>query len=338
MITGKGLKSRLVLLGVAAAAVVPATAHAASVRFTAPLFVDKTLAGGEPSNAYATKSGLLVYTSHEGTTHLFSSAIPGAPAESGGFIVNYHNQVNIWTSADQGKTWQLVPFGTATNPFATGFSDPDLTQDSAGNIYNTGIDLANDALFSSQDGGRTWPTGTPQCHEGDRPWLAGGKAERGVPLDRHRRSRARDLPQHRRGRVVRPERDPRPRQPRPTAAPTRGRASSTTTARAGTWSSPSTTTTRTGSSTGSESASWATRATRSATPRPRLPTSTSRRPPRSRTGRRWRSTRRATTTSSGTPTPATRTRPTAARRPTPAARASGACLPRTPRPRWRTRS
>ena len=176
MITGKGLKSRLVLLGVAAAAVVPATAHAASVRFTAPLFVDKTLAGGEPSNAYATKSGLLVYTSHEGTTHLFSSAIPGAPAESGGFICSYHNQVNIWTSADQGKTWQLVPFGTATNPFATGFSDPDLTQDSAGNIYNTGIDLANDALFSSQDGGRTWPTGTPQCHEGDRPWLAGGKA------------------------------------------------------------------------------------------------------------------------------------------------------------------
>jgi hypothetical protein len=176
VITGKGLKLRLVLLGVAAAAAVPASAHAASLRFTAPVFVDRTLAGGEPSNAYATRSGLLVYTSHEGTTHLFSSAIPGAPAESGGFIFNYHNQVNIWTSADQGKSWQLVPFGAATNPFATGFSDPDLTQDSAGNIYNTGIDLANDALFSSQDGGKTWPTGTPQCHEGDRPWLAGGKA------------------------------------------------------------------------------------------------------------------------------------------------------------------
>src|SRR6202007_102947 len=43
-----------------------------------------------------------------------------------------------------------------------------------GNIYNTGIDLANDALFSSSDGGKTWTTGTVQCHNGDRPWLAGG--------------------------------------------------------------------------------------------------------------------------------------------------------------------
>jgi hypothetical protein len=160
----------LVLLG--ALALAPA-AQASGFGFAAPVFVDHTLAGGEPMVAYATKSGLLVYTSHEGTTHLFTSGIPGAPAESGGFIGDYHNQVNIWTSSDNGRTWTLVPFGTATNPFATGFSDPDLTQDAAGNIYNTGIDLANDALFSSQDGGRTWPTGTAQCHEGDRPWLAG---------------------------------------------------------------------------------------------------------------------------------------------------------------------
>jgi hypothetical protein len=178
MITGRGLKTRVTLLGVLAVAVaaVPATAQASPVGFAPPVFVDKALAGGEPSNAYATRSGLLVYTSHEGTTHLFSSNIPGAPAESGAWLGTYRNQVNIWTSADQGKTWQLVPFGVGTNPMATGFSDPDLTEDSTGNIYNTGIDLANDALFSSQDGGRTWPTGTPQCHEGDRPWLAGGKA------------------------------------------------------------------------------------------------------------------------------------------------------------------
>jgi hypothetical protein len=183
--TGRGLIARLV----AAALLVACwalyswfvdAAHAATgapaLRFASPVYVDTTLAGGEPSVAYAVKSGLLVYTSHEGTTHLFSSGLPGAPAESGGFIAGYRNQVNIWTSADHGQTWQLVPFGTATNPFATGFSDPDLTQDAAGNIYNTGIDLANDALFSSQNGGKTWPTGTPQCHEGDRPWLAGGKA------------------------------------------------------------------------------------------------------------------------------------------------------------------
>jgi hypothetical protein len=159
-----------------AAALAPAAARAASFGFGPPVFVDKTLGGGEPTVAYAVKSGLLVYTSHEGTTHLFSSNVPGAPAESGGWLGTYHNQVNIWTSADQGQTWQVVPFGTKTNPMATGFSDPDLTQDDAGNIYNTGIDLANDALFSSQDGGLSWPTGTAQCHEGDRPWLAGGKA------------------------------------------------------------------------------------------------------------------------------------------------------------------
>jgi hypothetical protein len=159
-----------------AAAAVPTAAQAAPFGFAKPVFVDTTLAGGEPSVAYAVKSGLLVYTSHEGTTHLFTSNLLYAPAESGGFIGNYRNQVNIWTSADNGASWQLVPFGTNTNPMATGFSDPDLTQDDAGNIYNTGIDLANDALFSSQDGGKTWPTGTAQCHEGDRPWLAGGKA------------------------------------------------------------------------------------------------------------------------------------------------------------------
>src|SRR5438105_8157104 len=158
-----------------AIAALPDTGHDAGFGFASPVIVDKALAGGEPSLAYAHKSGLLVYTSHEGTTHLFSSNIPGAPAESGAWLGNYHNQVNIWTSADNGASWQLVPFGAATNPMATGFSDPDLTQDAAANIYNTGIDLANDALFSSQDGGKTWPTGTPQCHEGDRPWLAGGK-------------------------------------------------------------------------------------------------------------------------------------------------------------------
>lgn len=149
------------------------SAHASAPHFASPVFVDRALAGGEPTVAYAVRSGLLVYTSHEGTTHLFTSGVPGAPAESGGFISNYHNQVNIWTSSNNGLTWTLVPFGSATNPFATGFSDPDLTQDANGNIYNTGIDLANDALFSSQDGGRHWLTGTAQCHEGDRPWLAG---------------------------------------------------------------------------------------------------------------------------------------------------------------------
>lgn len=166
---------RLALSMSVLAAVAPTAAQAAQLGFGRPVFVDRSLGGGEPSVAYAVKSGLLVYTSHEGTTHLFTSGLPTAPAESGAFLTGYHNQVNIWTSSDNGRRWKLVPFGTHTNPFATGFSDPDLTQDANGNIYNTGIDLANDALFSSQNGGKTWLTGTFNCHEGDRPWLAGGR-------------------------------------------------------------------------------------------------------------------------------------------------------------------
>ena len=174
---GASLRRALWLTGLAFA-LMPAVVSAAPLGFGRPVLVDRTLAGGEPSVAFAAKSGLLVYTAHEGTTHLFSSNIPGAPAESGAWLSDYRNQVNIWTSADNGASWRRVDSvaGFFANPLIdTGFSDPDLTQDDAGNLYNTGIDLANDALFSSQDGGRTWPTGTAECHEGDRPWLAGGR-------------------------------------------------------------------------------------------------------------------------------------------------------------------
>src|SRR5436305_9679002 len=114
----------------------PAAAHAAPLGFAPPGYVDKTLAGGEPSVAYATKSGLLVYTAHEGTTHLFSSNAPGAPAESGGWLANYRNQVNIWTSANNGASWQVVNHlaGFFTDPLVnTGFSHPDPPQDDSQN-------------------------------------------------------------------------------------------------------------------------------------------------------------------------------------------------------------
>jgi hypothetical protein len=154
-------------------------ATSTKVRFGAPIYVDQELAGGEPE-AIATGNGTLVYTAHEGTTHLFRDGVLGAPGGDGDFITNYRNQVNIWYSHDGGVNWRRVNWndsGFFSNPAQnTGFSDPDLTLDEAGNLYNTGIDLANDALFSSQDGGVTWPTGTAQCHDGDRPWLAGGKA------------------------------------------------------------------------------------------------------------------------------------------------------------------
>src|SRR5256886_4711033 len=151
-------------------------ALAAPVRFAKPVFVDRHLAGGEPSVIADTKHHTLIYTAHEGTTHLYRNGI----VNSFDFVSNYRNQVNIWVSTDDGRTWKRDNFdgtGFATIPTKnTGFSDPDLTMDAGGRIYNTGIDLANDALFSSADGGRSWDRGTPQCHDGDRPWLAGGKA------------------------------------------------------------------------------------------------------------------------------------------------------------------
>src|SRR2546423_8819641 len=157
----------------------PGLASAAPLHFATPIYVDQQLAGGEPLVTADPVHGTLIYTSHEGTTHLYQPGL--ASSSTLPFLGNYRDQVNIWTSKDDGKTWQLVNFqstGFATDPsHNVGFSDPDLTTDAGGRAYDTGIDLANDALFSTADGGKTWHRGTPQCHNGDRPWLAGGKKD-----------------------------------------------------------------------------------------------------------------------------------------------------------------
>src|SRR3954465_9785242 len=157
-----------------------ASAAGPAVGFDKPVFVDTELAGGEPLVFADYKHGTIIYSSHEGTTHLYR---PGFTAPLGdlNFAGNYRNQVNIWTSKDDGKTWTRSVFGQtgfATDPSKnTGFSDPDLTQDEGGRVYDTGIDLANDAIFSSADGGLTWDKGNVDCHDGDRPWLAGAKKD-----------------------------------------------------------------------------------------------------------------------------------------------------------------
>jgi hypothetical protein len=153
-------------------------AQATPVGFSKPTFVSTTLAGGEPLVFADTKHGTLVYTSHEGTTHLYRNGLATVPIN---WLAGYRDQVNTWYSKDNGKTWQLSELaGTGTNATGlnarpdqnTGFSDPDLTQDASGRIYNTGINLVSDSLFSTNDGGVTWDKGTTQCHDGDRPWLA----------------------------------------------------------------------------------------------------------------------------------------------------------------------
>jgi len=169
-------------VGLATLAAVPATASSgAHLSFRKPIFVDDQLAGSEGFILYAAKSHRLIYATHEGTTLLLRGGLTGAPTGDSSYLSNYRNQVNMWSSADDGRTWQRVDWngtGFFTGPdHNLGFSDPDLTEDGAGNVYVAGIDLANDALVSSADGGRTWPTGTVQCHEGDRPWLAGGRGD-----------------------------------------------------------------------------------------------------------------------------------------------------------------
>jgi hypothetical protein len=146
------------------------------VGFAKPSYVDTQLAGGEPITFYDRVHQTYIYSSHEGTTHTLHDGVGGAPVGTVDFAQNYRNQVNIWTSRN-GHDWNRVDLsgtGFEADPSKNqGFSDPDLTQDDGGRVYNTGIDLANDALFSSGDGGRTWDKGTINCHNGDRPWLAG---------------------------------------------------------------------------------------------------------------------------------------------------------------------
>src|SRR5436190_16529126 len=148
--------------------------------FAPPIYVDQQLAGGEPEVFADTLHGRLIYSAHEGTTHLYRDGIVNSPWGDFSFVSNYCNQVNVWTSPDSGVNWYRDRYLGSTCPTSpainTGFSDPDLTQDAGGRVYDTGIDLANDSLFSSIDGGKTWDRGTAQCHDGDRPWLAGAKA------------------------------------------------------------------------------------------------------------------------------------------------------------------
>src|SRR3954447_26039449 len=171
----------LVISAVTASLAVPAIASAAPFGFAPAKLVDDTgrLAGGEPVLTTDPIHHTIVYSSHEGTTHIYKNGLPSETTFL--FLSGYRNQVNNWTSTDGGKTWKFAEFlgtGFTQPPIQnTGFSDPDLTQDAGGRVYNTGIDLANDALFSSADGGKTWDRGTPQCHDGDRPWLAGGKKD-----------------------------------------------------------------------------------------------------------------------------------------------------------------
>jgi hypothetical protein len=138
------------------------------------MYIDKGRAGGEPVSVVA-QDGSIIVSAHAGTTHLYKN--PMAALGVTDFAVDYWNQTLNWRSSDGGKTWKFVgllgaPVGPHS-PTSTGFSDPDLTMDASGRIYNTEIDLANIAVYSSTDDGQSWPFANPEIVPGDRPWLLG---------------------------------------------------------------------------------------------------------------------------------------------------------------------
>ena len=160
------------------------TARSASVRcpsvkpapleFGKPRYIDKRRAGGEPVSITA-QDGSLIVSTHAGTTHLYKDpeALPGI----GDFANGYTNQTLNWRSTDGGKSWKFVgTAGQSEGPHSvtsSGFSDPDLTMDAGGRIYNVEINLANVAVFSSPDDGQSWPDANPVAASGDRPWVTG---------------------------------------------------------------------------------------------------------------------------------------------------------------------
>ncbi|MEA2433799.1 MAG: hypothetical protein QOG54_1256 [Actinomycetota bacterium] len=146
------------------------------LKFDKPVYIDENRAGGEPVSITA-QDGSIIVSAHAGTTHLYKdpSAAPGA----GDFAAGYSNQTLNWRSADGGKTWKYVGLaGLEAGPHSatsTGFSDPDLSMDAGGNIYNVEIDLANVSVFGSPDDGQSWPTANPVAASGDRPWVTGAE-------------------------------------------------------------------------------------------------------------------------------------------------------------------
>ncbi|MBK5228288.1 MAG: hypothetical protein JJE05_07260 [Actinobacteria bacterium] len=172
-------------LAIIAAGLIPAIAAATGgvdcedvapepLAFHAPQFIDTTRAGGEPVTI-TTPDGAILVSAHAGTTHAYKD--PTAGPGGGDFAVGYANQTLNWRSTDGGQTWKFVGLaGQENGPHSlssTGFSDPDFAIDQGGRIYNVEIDLANVAVFSSPDFGKSWPTANPEASFGDRPWLTG---------------------------------------------------------------------------------------------------------------------------------------------------------------------
>lgn len=144
-----------------------------SLTFGDPKIIDPVRAGGEPSVLGLT-DGTLLYAAHASTTLFYRSNMPDPD-----YVSPYTNVTYLWRSTDAGTTWAYVGLGgAAIGPHAAvvGWSDPDLAQDAAGNVYTSGITLANVYVAKSSDSGRTW-SGQPLATVlTDREWLAADQA------------------------------------------------------------------------------------------------------------------------------------------------------------------
>ena len=125
----------------------------AALSFAEPTYVDKKRAGGEPLVA-TLPDGRLIYSAHAGTTHFFTPEAPNPGTTA--FVENYTGQTYIWTSDDNGKTWKFRPRLGANNLPLSGFSDPEVAIDSAGNVFFSEINLANVAVSKSSDKSETY--------------------------------------------------------------------------------------------------------------------------------------------------------------------------------------
>ncbi len=147
--------------------------------FNKRVYVDATRPGGEPVSVVA-QDGSISVSSHGGTTHLYKDPESLATGAAG-IASTYENQTLNWRSTDNGKTWKYIGLaGTGAGPHSatsSGFSDPDYAIDAGGRIYNTEINLANVAVYSSGDDGQTYSRGNPEVTSGDRPWLTAGRKD-----------------------------------------------------------------------------------------------------------------------------------------------------------------
>jgi hypothetical protein len=117
-------------------------------------YVDLHRAGGEPT-VETHPNGLLLYSSHAGTTHVYGPA--AADPTSAAFVQKYTGQSYYYWSSDNGATWTFVDRTLPPKNLAgSGFSDPEFAIDNAGQVYNSEINLANVAVSKSTTRGRSY--------------------------------------------------------------------------------------------------------------------------------------------------------------------------------------